>query len=474
MSLSKPVISVTKWITPTHKNYKVFVVLGADWGDEGKGKVMPYYICGQGKKARFTIRFNGGPNAGHTIYVNPDHPELFITKDKHNEYGTKTIKFATHQVPSGAIFGVQSIIGKNCVVDLVKLYDEIVTVAGQLGRTYDEIANLITITPEAHIIMPWHVKEDQENNKVGTTGTGIGPAYCAKARRDGFRVEQYYLQFSEERCKELTDAIKALPATSFTNNKIIGITIKSCNDLVKQLEDGDVIVMEGAQGFYLDPNQGDYPYVTSSDCTVAGCMTYGFDWNNIFPVCCSKACPTYVGALQMEEGFEQDVRPSGMGELLRLLGKEYGVTTGRRRQCLVFNLDRVIYALQTNQCSTWILSKSDILDSYALILQKLQDYLDTERFSFTESKTEEQQILEDYVLETHNNTELFKRLIAEGAYRLTFKGNGIKFQSGEEMRGYISAVLKLEAKKGFLPKLHEIMWWDTPSSEISPIINLVQ
>ena len=125
MALSKPELPKisTSWFFSSKPNhYKVFVVLGADWGDEGKGKVMPYYICEQGKKARFTIRFNGGPNAGHTIYMRPDHPQLFITEKKKEEYDGKTIKFATHQVPSGVIFGVQSIIGKKCVVDLEKLY----------------------------------------------------------------------------------------------------------------------------------------------------------------------------------------------------------------------------------------------------------------------------------------------------------------------------------------------------------------
>ena len=227
--------------------------------------------------------------------------------------------------------------------------------------------------------------------------------------------------------------------------------------------------MEGAQGFYLDPNQGDYPYVTSSDCTVAGATTYGFDWNNILPICCSKACPTYVGALQMEEGFVQDQQPSGLGELLRLLGHEYGVTTGRRRQCIPMNLDKVLYALRTNQCSTWIVSKSDILDVYAMVLQKLQDYLNTERFSFTESKTEEQQILEDYVIESHNNTELFKRLIADGAYRLTYKEKMIRFESWEEMQKFIVSVLKKESDEGYLPKLQDVLWWNTPSSEIEQL-----
>ena len=172
-------------------NYSVFVILGNQYGDEGKGKVMRRYLVDGEEKARYCIRFNGGPNAGHTLYVDPTDPDLFINPEKIDKYD-KDIKFATHQVPSGVIFGIKCKIGHGCVLDLKKMYDEIITVSDQLGVSYKEIAKLINISPNAHLILPEHVEEDNKNNKVGTTGSGIGPVYSDKALRCGLSVFDFY------------------------------------------------------------------------------------------------------------------------------------------------------------------------------------------------------------------------------------------------------------------------------------------
>lgn len=447
------------------KIYSVYVVLGNANGDESKGKVMRHYLVDQSEKASYCIRFNGGPNAGHTVFVSPADEELFITEEKRVTYTTKLIKFATHQVPTGVLFGIPSIIGYNCVVSLEKLYGEITEIAEKLGKTYDEIAELITIVPEAHIIMPWHVQQDKQNNSVGTTGTGIGPAYSEKALRIGYRVCDYYTNYNMEKFTELTTKLLSLTVPSFKDNTIVGVKIQSCKDIANKLEDGDVVVMEGAQGFHLDINHGNYPYVTSSDCTIGAACSYGFDLCNIHAVGVSKSYPTYVGSLQIEKEFSQDIKYSGHGELIRLFGKEYGVTTGRRRQCMPFNLDQEIISLRINQTEEWIISKSDVLVVYDRVLNKLANYIDLGTIPDQTPDSEEDKILIDYIKNTNNNIGLYKTLIDNGAFRLVHNGTCFKFHSWDLMKKYILDMVKAE----HLPKLKHILWWDSPQSEIDLI-----
>jgi adenylosuccinate synthase len=356
---------------------------------------------------------------------------------------TKTIKFATHQVPSGVIFGVPSIIGKGCVVDLSKLQKEIETIASQLGKTYDEIASLIVLAKEAHLILPSHIERDQKNNAVGTTGCGIGPAYSDKALRVGARVEELF-----------TDSVKVESLKHFItgDNKVVGVRVQSIKEMV--MPTSGVVVMEGAQGFYLDPSEGDYPFVTSSDCTVSAACTYGFPLQNMIPVCCTKAYTTYVGARAMEKNFTPD-NYHCLGELLRLIGHEYGVTTGRRRQCIPLNLDQELYALKTNQGSIWIVSKSDVLVEYQEALDELKNCLDN-------GTPVQSQILQDFMTKV-NDVALYQEMIEQGAFTLIHEKQKKKFSSWDAMKGYIINVMT-QAK---LPGLQQILWWDSPSSEIT-------
>jgi adenylosuccinate synthase len=464
---NKPIVYYHE-LTPEMINYTVYVILGNDWGDEGKGKMMRFYLIEQVKKAKMSIRFNGGPNAGHTVIVKVNDPELFISDTKREEYqnkGFETIKLATHQVPTGVLFGVRGIIGYNCVVDLLKLNKEIQEISTQLGRTYDEIAKLIVIVPEAHLILDKHIQQDKENNKVGTTSSGIGPAYSDKALRTGIQIGHYFQSdIKSGGLAILTQSIMTLDPSSFSDNKIIGVTIGSCRHIAKQLEEDDVVVMEGAQGFNLDINLGDYPYVTSSDCTIGSACSYGFDLQSLYIVGCSKAYATYVGAQRLEPDFDSKIPYSGYGELKRLLGKEYGVTTGRRRQCLPMNLERNIEALRLNQTRDWIISKSDILEEYNVALSKLQEQMDSD-FEYVEnlnSATNKiDKILYTYIKSTNQDVELYKKLIKIGAFTIEYNKQIITFNTWNEMQCYIIDILEKEK----LHHLERIIWYDSPESE---------
>lgn len=465
------------------KNYTVYGILGNEFGDESKGKMMPEYLLRKGRKAKFCGRFNGGPNAGHTVYGRPGDMDLFMEENlrlRLHLAGHKTVKFATHQVPTGVLFGIDSFIGYNAVVDLLKLHKELTTVSGQLGQTYNALAQKMCIFEETHVIMPWNVQEDKENDKVGTTGSGMGPTYAAKSRRTGYTIKQYYDQHNDPIFKELTEAILALDPTSFTQNKILGVEIKTLRtnvekglrNIVDMLEDGDIVVMEGAQGFLLDINQGlrktdkgllkgMYPYVTSSDCTIGAICSYGFELEKLHIVGCSKAYTTYVGALQLEQGFEQNTLHSGLAEMIRLLGKEYGVTTGRRRQCIPFDLDLNIQALRVNQTSDWIVSKSDVLEQYLNILKALKVLCKTRTTKF-DPKTPEDNLLVQYMKDTDYAWDLYDQLVARGSYVVIHGEQHIVFDSWNDMKKYISE----KVRAIYLPKLKEIVWYDSPASEV--------
>lgn len=461
---TNPTIPFTILNPITPKNYTVYVVLGLSFGDEGKGKVMESYLIDKktNTKAKYSIRFNGGNNAGHTIICSSTDPHLFMTEEKKIEYSGEMVKFATHQLPSGILFGIPGIIGYNCVVNLMELFEEISVIAIQLGRTFQEIADLLTIVPEAHLITPNHVNEDRQNNIVGTTGKGIGPTYAAKALRKGIRIGYYVADpYHYNDMNDITEEIKGLSILSFTNGTIFGIKIKSINNLISSLNDNDVVVMEGAQGYALDNTRGrTYPYVTSSDCTVGTPCSYGFNLTNLIPIGCSKAYKTYVGSLHMEEGFDEKNRLAGKGELLRQLGKECGVTTGRPRQCMMMNLDEEIEALQINQIKEWIINKSDILDRYNILLEKLDTYV---RTGMVCGSDEDTILLQQYINDTKDNHQLYCEMIETGAYTLQYKYNILKFNTWNEMRAHITNAVE---NNSCLPNLERIIWYACAESNV--------
>ena len=286
---------------------KADVVVGLQYGDEGKGKVA-HDLCRNGEYTH-VLRFNGGPNAGHTIY----------------HEGKKLV---THHIPSGVFFGVRSIIGNGCVVDPKRLLEEI----KELEAAGIDVVSYLRIAENAHIITENHKNEDEQDEKIGTTRRGCGPAYRSKYDRSGVLVRDY--RFSGK-LSFLTDLIVDL-YDEFHNKE-------------------DVYVLcEGAQGFGIDVDWGDYPFVTSSHCTTAGALLNGIPpqaINRVWGV--AKAYETYVGSKNFQG-------KDPLLEKIQELGQEFGATTGRKRQANWIDLDFLIKSCKINGVTDLVINKMDI------------------------------------------------------------------------------------------------------------------
>jgi len=279
------------------------VIVDLQAGDTGKGKVA-HSLLESETKYTHVIRYNGGGNAGHTIYHN----------------GQKVV---THFIPCGVLYGIKSVIGLGCVVNVDKLFEEI----AYLENLGFNVKNNLLIDKRAHIVTNEHIAEDGSENKIGTTKQGIGPAYRDKYFRIGTRAE------SIEQLKPYIFDIYDLHTSR-----------EEC-----------IILFEGAQGFELDIDWGDYPYVTSSHCTVGSAILNGVPpklIRKVFGI--AKAYRTYVGA----KNFEGD---DLLFEKIRELGNEYGATTGRKRQVNWFNMDDIIKAININGVTDLVINKIDIL-----------------------------------------------------------------------------------------------------------------
>lgn len=279
------------------------VVLGLQFGDEGKGKIVEY--LSDRKNYTHCIRFSGGNNCGHTVY-------------KNNE------KFVTHSIPTGVIHGIKSIIGPGCVVNEEFFFKEM----KELEDKGIRVKGLIFIAKNAHVITKEHIEEDSKDTKIGTTRRGVGPAYTSKYNRSGIRAEQvesfkpYLIDMHEEFYKK---------------------------------ENMCRILFEGAQGFGLDVNWGDYPYVTSSGCLVADAIANGIPHRKIRDVWgVAKVYETYVGAKSFEPAEE-------IFKTIREKGMEYGATTGRPRQCNWLNINNLVKAINLNGVNKLVLNKIDII-----------------------------------------------------------------------------------------------------------------
>ena len=287
------------------------VIVGLQHGDEGKGKVVLSTI----KKGSYNVclRFNGGPNAGHTVY--------------HNDS-----KIILHQIPCGILFNKLSIIGNGCVVDIQKLLREI-SILEDIGI---DVKSFLKISENAHVILEKHIEDDINNNPIGSTGSGIRPVNRDKYDRCGSRI------------KDLDDETKdkLLSKVDFIN--IIDFFHYSNNDLN--------ILCEGAQGFDLDIDFGNYPYVTSSHCLTGFVNTSAVpihSINEVIGVC--KIYATYVGKMEFEDKNENCF------ELLRVLGDEKGSTTGRDRQVNWLNITKLKEAVIINSVNKLIINKCDII-----------------------------------------------------------------------------------------------------------------
>lgn len=337
---------------------KVDVLLGLQWGDEGKGKVVDVLTPGYDVVARF----QGGPNAGHTLEFEGQ-------------------KYVLRSIPSGIFQGGKvNIIGNGVVLAPDLFMDE----AKSLEASGHELKKHLHISRKAHLIMPTHRVLDaayeaaKGKSKVGTTGKGIGPTYTDKISRNGLRVGDIFEDFAGKyaACKARHEGILKSMGFEYDIEEVEkkwmeGIEylrqftiVDSEHEINNILKSGKSVLCEGAQGTMLDVDFGSYPYVTSSNTICAGaCSGLGIGPNKIGDVFgIMKAYCTRVGAGPFPtELFDET------GATIRRLGHEYGAVTGRERRCGWIDLVALKYAIMVNGVTQLIMMKSDVLDSFDTI-----------------------------------------------------------------------------------------------------------
>ena len=338
------------------------IVVGTQWGDEGKGKIIDYLM----DKSDYAVRYQGGNNAGHTI----------ITKGK---------PFILHLIPSGIFYpGKICIIGNGVVVDPIILLKEI----DELRRCGIHVDNNLILSENAHLIFPYHKLLDKAREKkegvrrIGTTGRGIGPAYMDKVARVGIRAvdlknEKIFAELLkrniEEKNEWFTRFYKLEP---LSYEKILTEYLDYGRQIERYIADTGLIInraasskknilFEGAQGTLLDIDFGTYPYVTSSNASAGGaCTGTGLSPTQIDRIIgVAKAYSTRVG-----EGPFPTEFPTEFAEILREKGKEFGATTGRPRRCGWFDAVAVTHSVMINHLDGLAITKLDVLDD----LEKLK------------------------------------------------------------------------------------------------------
>lgn len=337
---------------------KVDILLGLQWGDEGKGKVVDVLT----PRYDTIARFQGGPNAGHTL-----------------EFEGK--KYVLRSIPSGIFQGGKvNIIGNGVVLDPVLFKEE----AEQLAASGHDLTRRLCISKKAHLILPTHRVLDaayeaaKGDGKIGTTGKGIGPTYTDKISRNGLRVGDIFIDFEAKynRLKARHEATLAslgyeYDITEWEQKWMEAIEYLKQYDIIDSehvinnlLREGKTVLAEGAQGTMLDVDFGSYPFVTSSNTVCAGaCTGLGIAPNRIGEVYgIFKAYCTRVGSGPFPtELFDAD------GEKMCLVGHEYGAVTGRRRRCGWVDLVALRYAIMVDGVTKLIMMKSDVLDTFPTI-----------------------------------------------------------------------------------------------------------
>ena len=338
---------------------KVDVLLGLQWGDEGKGKVVDVLT----PKYDVVARFQGGPNAGHTLEFEGE-------------------KYVLRSIPSGIFQGGKVNIIGNGVVMAPDLF---MAEAKDLERSGHNLRDRLHISRKAHLIMPTHRLLDaayeaaKGKNKVGTTGKGIGPTYTDKISRNGLRVGDILDNFEAKYKAHKERHLQMLASLNYTDFDITEVEktwmegveymkqfriVDSEHEINNLLRSDKSILCEGAQGTMLDVDFGSYPFVTSSNTICAGaCTGLGIGPNrigNVYGI--MKAYCTRVGAGPFPtELFDET------GKLIRDLGHEYGAVTGRERRCGWIDLVQLRYSVMGNGVTELIMMKSDVLDSFETI-----------------------------------------------------------------------------------------------------------
>jgi adenylosuccinate synthase len=336
------------------------VLVGAQWGDEGKGKATDLL----GGSVDYVVRYQGGNNAGHTVVIGDQ-------------------KYALHLLPSGILSpGCVPVIGNGVVIDPAVLFAEL---DGLDQRGVD--TSRLLISANAHLITPYHRTMDKVSerflgkNKIGTTGRGIGPTYADKINRIGVRVQDLFdpsilVQKVEGALRDRNQMLvkvynrRALSAEAVVEEylgyaeRLRPMVADTSLVVNKALDEGKVVLLEGGQGTLLDVDHGTYPFVTSSNPTTGGaCTGAGIGPTRITrSIGILKAYATRVGAGPFPtELFDEN------GEALRRIGHEYGVTTGRDRRCGWFDAPVARYASRVNGLTDFFLTKLDVLTGFEQI-----------------------------------------------------------------------------------------------------------
>jgi adenylosuccinate synthase len=353
------------------------VIVGAQWGDEGKGKIVDLLA----QQSDLVCRYQGGPNAGHTIVVDGE-------------------TYKIRQIPSGIVAGKPSAIGAGCVVDPAVLISEL----DELEARGHLTEGVVFVSGNAHLVMPWHVALDGARERrlgrlqIGTTRRGIGPAYADKATRIGIRVQDLLDAKILRQKLELAVAEK-----NIWLERVYGLEPFHVEDVVAThsayaarlapyvadtsllvdgaLRAGERVLFEGAQGTLLDLDHGTYPFVTSSSPIAAGAaVSFGIGPNRIDEVIgVAKAYVTRVG----EGPFPSEIE-GPEHDRVRELGQEFGTVTGRQRRCGWLDLVALRFAVRVNGVTSLALTKLDVLSSFrelpVCVRYRLPDGSETEEF----------------------------------------------------------------------------------------------
>lgn len=355
------------------------VVVGCQWGDEGKGKIVDVLA----ENVDIVARYQGGANAGHTVHVGDE-------------------EFILHQIPSGILHdGKRCLLGNGVVLDIHQFFHEYDALLKR-GR---DLEGRVGVSERAQLLLPYHrwmdrATEDSASmqDKIGTTGRGIGPAYEDKAGRRGVRVadlgnahrlQKRVNQAKERICDRLRemgggateDLDRALDEALALGERLLSLATDTGPEISRALEEGRRVLLEGAQGTALDLDHGTYPFVTSSNTTAAAAAT----GTGIGPTAIDsvvgvvKAYTTRVGEGPLPSAFEPE-----MDAHVRELGGEFGATTGRPRRCGWFDSVLTRHAAQVNGLTGLAVTKLDVLDTLPELqlatAYRLPDGTETERF----------------------------------------------------------------------------------------------
>ena len=337
--------------------HRCMVIVGSQWGDEGKGKIVDVLA----EEVEIVARYQGGANAGHTVHVGDE-------------------EFVLHQIPSGILHPRRRcLLGNGVVLDPFQLFEELdaliergIDAEGRVGVSY-----------RAHLLLPYHKILDREaelgrgTGKIGTTGRGIGPAYEDKVARQGIRVadlrdaeraegllraaaERVNRRLEAMQATERVDADRLVADVMAIRERLLGLALETGHVIHEAVGEGKRVLLEGAQGALLDVDHGTYPYVTSSNTTAGGAaLGVGVGPTTLDAVLgVVKAYTTRVG-----EGPLPTELASPMQEKVRELGGEYGATTGRPRRCGWFDAVVVRYAARVNGLTGLAVTKLDVLDT---------------------------------------------------------------------------------------------------------------